>query len=158
MASQLDRVRDNLVWRIQALTPQLQSARVPRDFEYLDGSPAGLASGSSRHFEVARIRGAAPDPTTNVYQRITDYYHRIEVSYTPADTRPLNVGEIADVDAHSIKGMLRLPTSWLGYSDAHTTTDIGIMGRWIVSDEILEQKGRTILRIDVRTKVKEPEA
>jgi hypothetical protein len=157
MSTTLHRIDANFIWRIEAASPQLTGRALPGMFRHLNGAQPGLGSGASRKFEVKRLRRDKPDGSTNQYARIGDHHWQIDVYYSPPDLRPLNVAEIIDQDSHSLIKALRPPSSWVGYDDSNTTTSIGLMARWVDTDEVIDLGGFRILRLHSRVKVRETE-
>lgn len=153
MATNLHRIWQNFVWRIESATPQCSRGTIAGGFCHLNGRPPTVSA--ARGFEVRRVRRESPDGTTSQYQRIGDHVFEVEVYY--GSLLPDAIAEVADQDAHTLIAALRASSSWVGYDADHTTDDIGLKARWEAGDEVVRLGQITALRLRFRVKALETE-
>lgn len=140
MASLVQLVRKNIIWRISKITPTSAiSARLFVEHDRAHQRPADMSSGTSRGFYVQYLRGGQVLETSNMITRERFHYFEVVVAYS--NKRGLtDFHDLMISDSFDIVGSLRQDDTWTGYDDSHTTTDVGIQNR-VLEGEAVEDNG-----------------
>lgn len=157
MAAQAHLVRKNFVWRIEAVTPT--ETTLARRASFTEVDPLRIdpeqSSGYQRAFSV-QWQGSEGDQLDDLLLRQQSHMYAVEVYYSTK----LKYDDLHDIilqDRHDITKTLRNPSNVIGYSDAQSSTDIGVGGRWFDSDEIVREDNLWTYRAMWRVTITETE-
>lgn len=135
MATQLDKILQNFVWRIEQIAPtSTLETKLFRSFDpwKLKGQES---SGLQRGFFVTWAGSEADLDVQDGATRTAK--HRIAVSVIYAPQVPyLQVQQLVVLDRHDLLKQLRNPDSWKGYSDSNPTDELGLNSRFRTEDSL----------------------
>jgi hypothetical protein len=154
MATNLHRVYQNFIWRIESIPPTC--TRPGKNFVSLGNVAASESTGTSRGFRVKRQGRETESELTDLYQRTATHDYRVEVYYPSALSQDA-IEEIISQDAHDIIKTLRDPASYLGFNSANNNTNIGVRSRMEISDQVNESASLWTLQINFKCLVTEIE-
>ena len=138
MASRLDLVYENFIWRIEAITPTATRGNFG-PFRYLDTPHVGPEEAApGRRFQVICLGSAEEHQTdedalhTAGSNRVADHEFGVTVYY-PAELNHRTLHSTVLQDRHDLIAQLGLGSTFVGYSDANSATDIGLWRRYRVA-------------------------
>ncbi len=144
MASTLNRVLQNFVWRMDAITPT--DATIIGQNRFIQTDPFRIdpeqSSGLTRHYSVLWMGGGSGQTVgeEGVIDGLTDreathtielrtYYHPSKIKF---DRLQLAIAQ----DRHDILKTLRDPDTFVGYNASNTATDIGLLDRYNTDETV----------------------
>jgi hypothetical protein len=166
MSASANLVYANFVWRIEAVDPTASTIGKDRlhaiDPRAIHGTDPRTSSGLTRGFVVTWkgcgpqnvVGGAAICDTSS--SRFADHAFEVAYYYT-SKLKWEDAQKLLLSDRHDGIKALRYPSSWVGYDDSHTTTDIGLENRTIESEEIEQTDDYVVLRQQWRCAIEETE-
>jgi len=154
----LFQIYQNIIWKVESLTPTNQRLS-PSRFQHND-QPLNITDEQmlkERMFSVEWDHGDQVMDFSDLNERWSDQFLIFEISYDAK--RDLDkLTELIMTDKNQIHAALRNPDSFIGYDDDNTTTDIGLKGRWLDSEEQdRDRETMRILRLTWRVTVSETE-
>tara|TARA_Y100000310_G_scaffold227841_1_gene230119 strand:- start:556 stop:1035 length:480 start_codon:yes stop_codon:yes gene_type:complete len=158
MAATAHLVARNFAYHIEKTSPTAEATarqwrENPRPFVLSDD----LSSGTERSFTIRPIRSLRLDAVTDGYARYSDWMFELEIAYT-SNRSLVSLTDIMAQDAHDLVKLLRMDSSFTGYSAAQPTTDIGLIDREFEGQEfVLLGETTALLRQAWRVKIKEVE-
>lgn len=156
MAATAHLVSRNFAYHIESTTATVSGRRFrenPRPFVLSDD----LSPGTERSFTIRPLRSARLDAVTDGYCRISDWLFELEMAYT-GNRDLVALTDIMAQDSHDLIKLLRMDTSWTGYSKTNSATDIGLLDRDFEGQEFnLVDTTTAYLRQSWRCKIKETE-
>jgi hypothetical protein len=140
MSSQADKVRRNIIWHIAGISPTSKiSGRLFVHQNRPHQRPADMSSGTTRSFYVQWLSSGPVLQTSQMYQREREHLYEVVVSYS--NKRGLDdTFDMMLQDSFDIVSLLRNDDSWTGYSDAESSTAIGLRNR-VVESDVFEDSG-----------------
>lgn len=134
MATSIQHVVENFVWRLQALVmTDATSGRKLRLNDRPLATSADLSSGMTRTF-ILYWDGASPSlEPTDMFARWADHTFTLEVAYSTSPALDALLKLILR-DRHDITKALRDHALWTGYDDDNSATEIGLEERKLLRD------------------------
>lgn len=135
MATTLDKIFQNFIYRIEAITPT--SNICGKNFNRLDPKQIALneSAGLERNFVITYLGSDSDDTPTDEAIRTAEHKFLVQVLYNPG--RGWEVAhELILNDRHDLIKALRDDAKFDGYDSSHTTDAIRLHGRIRENDEI----------------------
>ena len=153
--SELFQNYQNIIWRIESITPTYSRAGLKPFFFRIDDDEDPTQSGYDRAFKVAIIGGSSEMGVTDMHERQTDFSFAVEIYYNHSPLRNY-MYEMISNDQRNIVWALENGDNWIGYSDSNSTDDISLISRSIESISITEEDGGVwVLRLMGTSKIYE---
>jgi len=154
VATNLHRVLENFRWRIGQIAPTCTTARKGFTSPDATKSRTTQSSGQLRDFVVRWDSSGGDEGPSDTNGRIADHQVMVEAIY-PVVLNEDQLQEMIVLDRHDIAFQLQQSANVLGYSDDAPTTDVGIMLRQRVRDNLERQAQIWRLKMTFRVKVRE---
>lgn len=134
MATSLHYVIQNYYWKIEAITPTVSEKKFYR-VDPLNVEELGDSSGAIRRFWVEWLGSGEDLGTTNFSSRDATHRFAVNVVYPTSYGTHLQLQQLIVRDRHDLIYTLR-DSNLVGYSDAQSSTSIGLNSRWRTGDEL----------------------
>lgn len=154
----LNQIYQNIIWRTESLTPDNVTLS-PSVFQHND-FPLYMTEDQALKERMFTVEWDGGDPVmdfSDLNERWSPQFFVMEIAYDAK--RDLDkLTELMFSDRNQIHAALRNPDNFVGYDSSNTTTDIGLKGRWLDSeDQDRDRETMRILRLTFRLIVAETE-